>query len=453
MSNFIFEDKIELIKNKHTKEYLNEVLSTYHNKEYRSCIIVLYATVFTDLLEKFKLLSEYYNDESCESFLTQYKEKRKDKTKYSELERDVIEFAIDNGFLNDVEKKQLNHLKDYRDFCAHPVVCENLQLISPTQEQVRAQIRNMFETVFLKDAIINNRIIKNFIPSIQEYFDRNGIENFETYVKSKYLNHLDKKTQKKLLKDLWKFVFYYTDDYECNKYREIAFNALTILYQTNKSELNKYMLEEQAFFNGKIKFEKVDIKKDDNFKEVFSYSSTSIIILLHKNPELFDIINTANKQELKSIVLKNINFMVSARYLYNSSDEHIAKLKEYMISNDLNCCINSRLMLKINKFALENFDYAYQDFIIYYFINRQNSIWYQPDYDYINCTYKELLSKIIDSLTEEQFDKLLTGLDYNNVAAHTFNEMVQQIYNTIQQKNYNIVYSNYNINIEKYVEK
>ena len=55
---FDFETAITCVKSKKTQKYLKEVLSTYYNKEYRSCIIMLYATTFFDSLEKIKIMSE-----------------------------------------------------------------------------------------------------------------------------------------------------------------------------------------------------------------------------------------------------------------------------------------------------------------------------------------------------------------------------------------------------------
>lgn len=452
MNNFIFEDKIQLIKNKHTQEYLDEVLSTYHNKEYRSCIILLYATVFTDLLEKFKLLAEYYNDKRCEKFLEKYKKERKENTKYSKLEEEVIEFAVKTGFLNDVEKKQLRHLKDHRDYCAHPVVCENLQLISPTQEQVRAQIRNMFDSIFLKDAIINNDICSEFLSSIESFYDRNGTENLEKYLNSRYLTHLNIKTKKKLLKELWKFIFCYPEDNDCKKYRQVVYASFIALFQTNESELYQFMSEEKAFFNGKITFEKIDVDLNDKKPKWYKYTSTCLILMLYRIPKIYNIISTANIVEIKSIVSRNINFMLSARYLYSSTEDHIKNLKKLITSNDLNFCINPQLMLKINSSALQDFDISYQNFIIYYFQNCQNSYCFSPDYDFINNTYTELLSQIIDSLTKEQIKILLEGLSYSNIRSNTFIIMAQKIYDTCKSKKIDINFKEYQINIEEYIQ-
>ena len=43
-NNFDFENAIKQVKSKRIQKYLEEVISTYNNCEYRSCIVMLYAT-------------------------------------------------------------------------------------------------------------------------------------------------------------------------------------------------------------------------------------------------------------------------------------------------------------------------------------------------------------------------------------------------------------------------
>ena len=84
---FIFEDELENVKSKRTQSYLKEVLSTYSNQEYRSCIVILYAITFTDFLEKIKVLADLYQDNDSTVFLADYEAKRKSNTSYSNLEK------------------------------------------------------------------------------------------------------------------------------------------------------------------------------------------------------------------------------------------------------------------------------------------------------------------------------------------------------------------------------
>ena len=101
---------------------------------------------------------------------------------YSNLERDIKAYAEKSGLINDVEKKQWEHLKDYRDYCAHPVVSQDYELISPNNEQVRMHIRNMFEALFLKDAVLtDDKIFDEFLEKIESFYDRNGLDELKEY--------------------------------------------------------------------------------------------------------------------------------------------------------------------------------------------------------------------------------------------------------------------------------
>ena len=73
--HFDLEEALLQVKSKKTQKYLKEVLSTYNNGEYRSCIVMLYATTYIDTLEKIKIMSEEYQNAKAAEFLEEY-EKR-----------------------------------------------------------------------------------------------------------------------------------------------------------------------------------------------------------------------------------------------------------------------------------------------------------------------------------------------------------------------------------------
>lgn len=85
---FDIENAIHEVKSKRIKKYLQEVLSTYYNCEYRSCIIMLYATTFADALEKIKTMSDVYQNEKAAEFLEEYENGRKANKSYSSLEKE-----------------------------------------------------------------------------------------------------------------------------------------------------------------------------------------------------------------------------------------------------------------------------------------------------------------------------------------------------------------------------
>ncbi|MBO5344500.1 MAG: hypothetical protein J6A51_01210, partial [Clostridia bacterium] len=56
-------EQYENIYNEKTKNYFEEVLSSYNNKNYRSAVVMLYSVVIYDIIAKIKELDEIYNQE------------------------------------------------------------------------------------------------------------------------------------------------------------------------------------------------------------------------------------------------------------------------------------------------------------------------------------------------------------------------------------------------------
>lgn len=446
VDKFIFEDELENVKNKRTQEYLQEVLSTYYNHEYRSCIVILYAVTFTDFLDKFNTLAELYDDKESQDFLSQYKEKREnDSTLYSALEKDVKEFAKKKGMLSDVELKQWERLKEYRDYCAHPVVGSEFELISPSSEQVRAHIRNMFEAIFLKDAIITKKIFEEFLSNIKSFYDRNGVEEFEEYIEARYISRLNAKAKRDFVKNLWKLAFYIDEDEE-NKYRAIYYRALILIIKSDKDEILDFMGEQAAFFNGHIRYEQIIVEKADKDIKVYDYCAVSLLFTMFSIPELGEIISDDNKIQLGQVAHKNVNYLLLARALYNSEEEHVRDIIDNLTG--LNFCFSNNLLLLLWKNRVMSS--SYNDLIICYFFNCMGSSRFNPDYDYINWTYTGIVSKALPTFSEEQLCNLLRRISYSYISANIFTSMKKQILNLVTEKGYNIDYSEYDIDITKY---
>lgn len=314
-NNFDFENATKQVKSKRIQKYLEEVISTYNNCEYRSCIVMLYATTFADALDKIRTMSEVYQNEKAEKFLEEYNKGRNNNRAYSALEREVKEFIVDSGLINDIEEKQWEHLKDYRDYCAHPVVERDYGLISPNEEQVRMHIRNMFEALFLKDAILtDNKVFEDFLGKAEDFYDRNQLDGLEEYVNTRYIRKLDLNTKGKFIKNLWKFSFYIDGDAECDKYRRVAYRVIIWIIQSDKSDILKFIEENISYFNGKIRYQEVITEKNSyNFK-FYENRTLALIYLLYRVPEIYGILSEDNQTEIKSVVKKNINLIVTIQH-------------------------------------------------------------------------------------------------------------------------------------------
>ena len=444
-NNFDFENATKQVKSKRIQKYLEEVISTYNNCEYRSCIVMLYATTFADALDKIRTMSEVYQNEKAEKFLEEYNKGRNNNRAYSALEREVKEFIVDSGLINDIEEKQWEHLKDYRDYCAHPVVERDYGLISPNEEQVRMHIRNMFEALFLKDAILtDNKVFEDFLGKAEDFYDRNQLDGLEEYVNTRYIRKLDLNTNGKFIKNLWKFSFYIDGDAECDKYRRVAYRVIIWIIQSDKSDILKFIEENISYFNGKIRYQEVITEKNSyNFK-FYENRTLALIYLLYRVPEIYGILSEDNQTEIKSVVKKNINLILMAPYLFENSQKHVNRIIKEL--KDDNCLIPVFLN-ELREKGYKRYDYEYNELVIYYFYNCQNSNQWSPDWNLINLTYNHIVSEAIPFFTFNQMDSFLKQLPESYEQATCMGKMANQIIDIIKKKGYEIDFTKYEVNI------
>ena len=444
-NNFDFENATKQVKSKRIQKYLEEVISTYNNCEYRSCIVMLYATTFADALDKIRTMSEVYQNEKAEKFLEEYNKGRNNNRAYSALEREVKEFIVDSGLFNDIEEKQWEHLKDYRDYCAHPVVERDYGLISPNEEQVRMHIRNMFEALFLKDAILtDNKVFEDFLGKAEDFYDRNQLDGLEEYVNTRYIRKLDLNTKGKFIKNLWKFSFYIDGDAECDKYRRVAYRVIIWIIQSDKSDILKFIEENISYFNGKIRYQEVITEKNSYNFEFYENRTLALIYLLYRVPEIYGILSEDNQTEIKSVVKKNINLILMAPYLFENSQKHVNRIIKEL--KDDNCLIPVFLN-ELREKGYKRYDYEYNELVIYYFYNCQNSNQWSPDWNLINLTYNHIVSDAIPFFTFNQMDSFLKQLPESYEQATCMGKMANQIIDIIKKKGYEIDFTKYEVNI------
>lgn len=450
-NSFNLEDALENTISKRTQSYLKEVLSTYYNGEYRSCIVMLYATTFADALEKINTMAEIYQNEKAINFLEKYENQRKANTAYSVLEKDIKVFVVQSGIINDVELKQWEHLKDYRDYCAHPVVGEDYQLISPNAEQVKMHIRNMFEALFVKDAILtDSKLFDEFLKKAEDYYDRNQLEGLQEFITTRYISRLNFNAKAKFIKNLWKFAFYVEDE-ECDKYRRIAYRMLIWIIESDKNNLLNYMRENATYFNGKIKHQEVTLKKDERKIRVYTNRSCSLIYFLSEEPEVYEFLSQDNRLEVAAVSRKNINLLLISGFLYKNRKEHSEKIIQYL--EGLNSCMIPSLVKEICDKASSHYDTSYNWVLIYYFFHCQNSAQWSPDFDYINATYMFILKDFLITFTYEQLTSFLEQITKFYIQAACFSELCTQIISIDKEKGFHIDFSKYDVNLKDYVHE
>ena len=261
--DFSLEYCIEKISNPKTKEYFKEVVSSYWNENYRSSVVMLYSVVICDLVYKMQDLRDIYNDQSASDILNAIDKAQKDNPKDSKWETDLVNnIHSRTQLISDIEKKQIEHLKYYRNLSAHPVLENHYKLYQPSKEIVLGLIQNMYNAIFSKDILLSKNIIPFFLNDIStnkymffnnKYFIFDDIAQFKKFLDNRYFNHMNNTIKNYLFTSLWKFTFKLNDK-DCNENRMLHFIILSILFSENTTSLLEHIKLNSNKFNVEIQY-------------------------------------------------------------------------------------------------------------------------------------------------------------------------------------------------------
>lgn len=317
MADFILEEQMEKVINKHTKEYLMEVVSSYRNGNYRACVVVLYTTVIFDLLQKIVVLKEIYHDKNAEKILNDIRDKQKRNSKDPEWENSFIESIYEKTkIISAVEKEELLHLKSERNYAAHPIISiddEKLELKHITKETASDLIRKAFEIVFLRDAILAKNIVDDILCDLNGFYNRVKIDGLKEFLSEKYFRRMTQRRKDDLFKSLWKFVFI-IDNADCKKNREANYWGLVYLYRENKNHYIDLIKNDEDYYFNRLNLETIESwsEGDNTDIDIFVVSlfkKTSRIMCLIKFIELAPEMYTVLNEHAKNIVRQSINHM------------------------------------------------------------------------------------------------------------------------------------------------
>ena len=293
----------------------------------------------------------------------------------------------------------------------------------------------MFEAIFLKDAILHKKLFDEFFEKVSQYYERNQLSGLEEYAQHRYFSKLNIATKKVFLKNMWKIAFFVQEE-DCVKNRQAIYHLIINLINSDKSIMLEFIDEERTFFNSKIFFEDIDIKKDDKEIKFYQYSSFAIIYLIAELPELFKFISDENKIEIKNLCYKNINLLLMAYYLFSSAKEHVENIKNEM--KEIDYCINTDIFSFIYEKGREKGTDEYKSLAIYYYLYKLNSTQFYMDYDYINSNYYYMLKPILKDFNMREIKELIEGLHVNHRSANCYIDFKKYIANIVIEKGYDI---------------
>ena len=309
MLEYSLENLSEQIHYGKTKEYFQEVLSSYHNGNYRSAVVMLWSVAVCDIVYKLQNLVDMYEDSVAREILDQLTEQQNNNPRSASWESKLIEETYKKTYLLDSsEYANLEFLQKKRHLSAHPILNANRELYTPNQENVRALIRNTLEDLLIKPPFYTKKIKDELLNDIAESAPALNTKNkLKTYLESKYLSKLKLEVELEIYKLLWKLVFRIENDENCVRNRNINFETLEVLSNRN----HKNILEKM---------------KGD--KDYYSYVSPHpelldlLVFYLSKFPEIYNILNEDAKLKIQHHIDNSNKGQIYGWFIKNDLEKH-----------------------------------------------------------------------------------------------------------------------------------
>lgn len=291
MDEFVLEKMSDRIHYGKTKEYFGEVLSSYHNGNYRSAVVMLWSVAVCDMVYKLKSLVDLYNDASAKLILAEItRMQEKDQTSSGWEIKLVEETFAKTHLLDSSEYENLRYLQKQRHLSAHPVINRESELHSPNKETVRSLLRNTLTDVLIKPPFYSQHIFKELIADIAESSQMlNTRGKVKKYVISRYLERTTTSVELMLVKQLWKFVFKLENE-ECDKNRVINLWALEVIAARNKAALVGALKGDVDFYS--------NIASADRPLQYLTF-------FISNNQELYPLLNEAARIKIKHCIAED----------------------------------------------------------------------------------------------------------------------------------------------------
>lgn len=393
-SEYSIELQAENINNTKTKEYFQEVLSSYVTGNYRSAIVVLWTVTVCDLVYKLQDLSSIYNDTTAEKILKDIKTKQEANKKSPEWEADLIEFInTRTSMFATYEITHIQSLHQQRHLSAHPLIKEDLDLYQPNKETARALIRNTLEFVLTKPSMASNKIFINLIEDLEEKKSLfPSVDDLESYINPKYFIHTPDKVKQYIFKQLWKFVFKLNDD-KGKKNRKINLKALAILYRNNKELMNQVLNIEKDYFASNIN---LDAEMDMKF----------FVSLCAKYPKIYALLNESHKPPIEVRIKQDKALWTESFFMYETADDYLEDLENEIKIYEASK--NKKLSQKIISYCQEN---DVLEKLVPLYINQYSL---SSSYDSADRSFRNLLKEVFQFMSRDNFISLLDGIEDNN---------------------------------------
>jgi len=393
MLEFSLESFTEKIHYGKTKDYFQEVLSSYQNRNYRSAVVMLWSVAVCDIVYKLQNLVDLYDDAVAKLILTEITDLQDGDPKSSAWEIKLIDDTYNKtNLLDSLEYENLRYLQKQRHLSAHPVLNSNRELHEPNKETVRALLRNTLEGLLIKPPFYTQKITDELLEDIAEVAPAlNTKEKVKRYVESRYLSRLKPDVELSIYRTLWKLVFK-LENADCIKNRTINFLVLEVI----SSRQHNNILE-------KIKGEV------DYYSNISSHSKNLdfLVFYLSKNKDLYEALDESAKLKVQHHVENTDVGRVCGWFLKDSLEDYyvdiVALAKE-----------SSRFSFTDNqlKYLLEIFDTAEWQSLFCQLL----SIYYcvSSNFNQADLRFQQAISPYLDLFDKETLFFLIQRIEDNN---------------------------------------
>lgn len=308
------DELINHIPDARSKESMKEVLSCFYSDNLRSAVVMLYATVVSDLYYKISDLVAIYNDAGAKQ-IKQYVDNEwqfhpKLPTWETEMPKKCWEI---NKILTNDSYAHFCHLQDERNLCAHPVITRN-DLYRPSFATVQGFIMDMLTGILCKPSFLSKGLINTFTDDIESasklFPNEIGLKN---YINAKYLEKIDNEHEEYgLFKSLWKFTFKNTDDHS-KANRKANLSILTLLLERHQQFVENEIKKDAEYYCASVNI-------DD------SYCINSFIRFVNVYPSVYSSMTDDFKMKIEQKINDKPNLHAMAFFLSNNPLAHVKNL-------------------------------------------------------------------------------------------------------------------------------
>lgn len=320
MSEYSLENISEKIHFTKTKEYFEEVLSSYQNKNYRSAVVMLWSVAICDIIYKLQHLIDLYDDGPAKEIISEITTLQTSDPKSPAWEVKLVDDAFSKtNLLDSPEYENLRYLQKQRHLSAHPILNQERELHSPNKETTRALIRNTLEGLLIKPPFYTQKILNEFLGDLSESKDAlNTREKVKQYIESRYLKRLKPEMELSIYRSLWRFIFKLENE-DCNTNRKVNFNALEVIGSRHAGRLEDLIKREQ-----------------DYYSNIAAGGMTLVYLAyyLSRNPSLYNHLSDDAKLKIQHCIDTNEIGKTVGWFVKDSLNKHFEDILEWIEGKD-----------------------------------------------------------------------------------------------------------------------